>query len=129
LIPEGIDEQMTVMVSLRLIEQPDCRTYPCKEECCSWGVDVYPDERQRMIDDGIATAADFTGPEMDEGELLYRTAIGARGCVFLQPTRGCRLHAIGYKPSVCIAVPRDAEEVADMLSDDQMPCHREWKWG
>jgi len=82
-----------------------------------------------MLDDGIATAGDFTGPQLDEGELLYRTAIGSRGCVFLQPTRGCRLHAIGYKPSVCVAVPRDAEEGADMLEDDQMPCHLEWKWG
>lgn len=82
-----------------------------------------------MIDDGIATAEDFTGPQLDEGDLLYRSALGPRGCVFLQPTRGCRLHVIGYKPSVCIAVPRDAEEVADMLEDDQMPCHLEWKWG
>jgi hypothetical protein len=118
----------TMTVSLRLIQEPDCRTYPCKEECCSWGVDVYPDERDRMVADGIATAADFTGPAMDEGELLYRTALRERGCVFLNPTRGCRLHAIGYKPRVCIAVPRDPEEVADMLEDDQMPCHLEWKW-
>jgi hypothetical protein len=25
-------------------------------------------------------------------------------------------------------VPRDREEVEDMLADDQMPCHAEWKW-
>ena len=117
------------MISLRLVEQPDCRTFPCKEECCSAGVDVYPEERQRMIDAAVATAADFTGPEIDEGELLYRTALGVRGCVFLQPTRGCRLHAIGYKPRVCVAVPRDPEEVADMLEDDMFPCHSHWKWG
>ena len=82
-----------------------------------------------MIDDGIATAADFTGPELYDGEPLYRTALSGRGCVFLEPTRGCRLHVNGYKPSVCVAVPRDQEEVEDMLADDQMPCHLEWKWG
>jgi hypothetical protein len=32
-------------------------TFPCKEECCSAGVDVFADERQRMIDEGVATAA------------------------------------------------------------------------
>ena len=76
------------MTSLRLIQAPDCRTYPCKEECCSWGVDVEPEERQRMIQDGIATEADFTGPQLYEGEPLYRTALSGRGCVFLLPTRG-----------------------------------------
>jgi hypothetical protein len=117
------------MISLPLIEQPDCRTFPCKEECCSAGVDVWPEERQRMIDGGFATAVDFTGPELDEDDLLYRTALGPRGCVFLDANRGCRLHAIGQKPSVCVAVPRDADEVREMFEDDMMPCHREWKWG
>jgi hypothetical protein len=118
------------MVSLRLVGQPDCCTFPCKEECCSVGVDVWPEERQRMLDDHIATAADFTGPETDEeGDVLYRTALGSRGCVFLQPGRGCRLHSIGYKPSVCGEVPRDAEEVAELVGYDMLPCHREWKWG
>jgi hypothetical protein len=117
------------MTSLRLLQQPDCPTFPCNEECCSAGVDVWPQERQRMIDDGIAGPADFTGPELDDGDLLYRTAIGARGCVFLEPKRGCRLHAIGYKPSVCNDVPRDAEEVAELVGYQMLPCHREWKWG
>ena len=118
------------MVSLKLLGQPDCRTFPCREECCSAGVDVWPEERQRILDDGIATAAHFTGPETDdEGDVLYRTALGPRGCVFLGDERGCRLHAIGYKPSVCGAVPRDAEEVEEMREEDMMPCHREWKWG
>jgi hypothetical protein len=82
-----------------------------------------------MIDDGIAAPTDFTGPELDDGDLLYRTAIGARGCVFLEPERGCRLHAIGYKPSVCSDVPRDAEEVAELAGYQMLPCQREWKWG
>ena len=82
-----------------------------------------------MIDDGIATADDFTGPELDEGDELYRTAIGERGCVFLDPVRGCRLHAIGYKPEVCAEVPRDAEEVAELVGYGMLPCHQHWKWG
>jgi hypothetical protein len=82
-----------------------------------------------MIDDGVAGAPDFTGPELDDGDLLYRTALGARGCVFLEPARGCRLHTIGYKPSVCSEVPRDAEEVAELDGYQMLPCHREWKWG
>src|SRR5258706_93264 len=57
------------------------------------------------------------------------TSCGGGVCGFLQPDPGCRLHTVGYKPWVCSAVPRDQEEVEDMLADDQMPCHREWKWG
>jgi len=91
-------------------------------------VDVFPGERQRMLDDGIATASDFTGPEDDEGDLLYRTALGRRGCVFLQQDRGCRLHGTGYKPSVCGEVPRDAEEVAELLGYEMLPCHGEWSF-
>ncbi len=82
-----------------------------------------------MVENGIATAADFTGPELDDGDLLYRTALGPRGCVFLQAERGCRLHAIGYKPSVCAQVPRDAEEVAELFGYGMLPCHEHWKWG
>jgi Fe-S-cluster containining protein len=111
------------------LRQPDCTSYPCKEECCSAGVDVYAEERTRMIEAGVATAADFTGPEMDEGDEMYRTALGPRGCVFLLPTRGCRLHGIGYKPSVCSQVPRDMEEVEELFGYEMLPCHGEWQWG
>jgi hypothetical protein len=122
------EQMLFEMVSLKLVGQPDCRTFPCKEECCSVGVDVWPDERERMLAAGVATAADFTGPTLDEGDWLFRTALGPRGCVFLQPDRGCRLHAIGHKPSVCNAVPRDPEEVEHLHAEDMLPCHREWKW-
>jgi len=82
-----------------------------------------------MIADGIATAADFTGPVLDEDDLMYRTALGPRGCVFLGPIRGCRLHPIGYKPRVCAEVPREAEEVAELFGYGMLPCHEEWTWG
>jgi Fe-S-cluster containining protein len=117
------------LTSLPLLQHPDCTSFPCKEECCSAGVDVFDNERKRILDDGIATAADFTGPEMDEGDVMYRTALGPRGCIFLRPDRGCRLHDIGYKPSVCSEVPRDPEEVGELVSYEMLPCHGEWKWG
>jgi hypothetical protein len=116
------------MTALRVLQQADCSTFPCREECCSVGVDVWPEERQRMIDDGVAGESDFTGPEDDDGDLLYRTALGPRGCVFLLPTRGCRLHDTGYKPEVCTEVPRDAEEVAELAGYGMLPCHEQWKW-
>jgi hypothetical protein len=116
------------MTSLPVLA-PDCQSFPCKEECCSAGVDVFPHERERMIKDGIATEADFTGPETDEeGDVLFRTALGPRGCTFLRPDRGCRLHTIGYKPEVCVEVPRDEDEVLEMAELGMMPCKLEWKW-
>jgi hypothetical protein len=81
-----------------------------------------------MIDAGVARESDFTGPELDEGDLLYRTALGPRGCVFLLPDRGCRLHGIGYKPEVCIEVPRDREEVEELAGYGMLPCHASWRW-
>ncbi len=118
------------MTSLPILQMPDCRTFPCQQECCSAGVDVWPEERQRIIDAGHGRDEDFTGPERDEDDdLLYRTAVGARGCVFLESTRGCRLHSIGYKPGVCSEVPRDPEEVAELREYGMLPCHAQWRWG
>jgi Fe-S-cluster containining protein len=120
--------RVCAVISLPVLAAPDCRTFPCREECCSAGVDVWVDERQRMLDDGIASSDDFTGPEDDDGDVLYRTALGPRGCVFLQPERGCRLHAIGYKPRVCGEVPRDAEEVEELVGYAMLPCHAAWSF-
>jgi len=108
------------------MSHPDCQRFACKDECCSVGVDVWPHERQALIDDGLAESGDFTGPALDEeGDLLYRTALGNRGCVFLQPHRGCRLHRLGRKPETCVAVPRDAAEVARLVSLGMLPCYAE----
>jgi hypothetical protein len=113
-----------------ILERPDCMTYPCREECCSVGADVWPEERERMIAVGVATADEFTGPlPPDEcGDVLYRTALGARGCVFLNPQRGCRLHTLGYKPEVCQLTPRDPEEVEEMAEDTILPCRASWRF-
>ena len=104
-------------------------TYPCQQECCSAGVDVWPDERARILGEGHGCASDFTGPETDEaGDVLYRTALDARGCVFLSvDSRGCRLHPAGVKPSVCHLAPRDAEEIIEMRDLSMLPCHAEWR--
>ena len=119
------------MTSLPIIlEQPDCQTYPCKEECCSAGVDVSPEERQRIIDDGHGRAEDFTGPERDEeDDLLYRTALGPRGCIFLAADARVPLALHRLQARVCAEVPRDAEEVdRDASSYGMLPCHAHWKW-
>ncbi len=103
---------------------PDCMTFPCNDGCCKYGADVWPAERDILIVSGHATADDFEGPEEDEeGDLLYRTRIGSRGCVFLNAVRGCRLHLLGTKPEVCRLVPRDRDEAERMYLLDAMPCY------
>ena len=110
------------------VVQPDCLTYPCHEECCSVGCDVWPHEREALLAARLAAPADFTGPDCDEdGDLLYRTALGPRGCSFLDDARGCRLHDTGLKPEVCRLVPRDADEADEMVADGMLPCRAAWR--
>jgi len=110
------------------ILQPDCVTFPCRDDCCSAGCDVWPAERDALLASGMATVADFDeGYEDDEGDWLFRTALGPRGCVFLQEARGCRLHFSGLKPAVCSIVPRHAEEADEMSHDGMLPCRSEWR--
>jgi hypothetical protein len=105
------------------IEMPPCMTIHCEDECCRHGVDVLPEERAALIANNLASPNDFTGPQEDEvGDLLYRTQRGPRGCVFLLPTRGCRLHSSGQKPSVCKDFPRDAEEILEAYQAGDLPC-------
>jgi Fe-S-cluster containining protein len=94
----------------------------CADQCCKYGVDVEIEEYHALIEHGLATPQDFTGPEEDEGCLLYRTALGPRGCIFLLPERGCRLHNTGFKPVVCKIFPRDAEEALEAYEDGYLPC-------
>jgi Fe-S-cluster containining protein len=101
---------------------PPCLTFHCADECCRYGADVEIEEYRRLIDRGLATADEFTGPEEDEGFWMYRTALGPRGCVFLLPGRGCRLHDTGFKPGVCMVFPRDAAEAKEAYEDGYLPC-------
>jgi len=111
------------------VQQPDCRTFLCHEECCSAGCDVWPHERARLLDAALARADDFEGPYVDDdGDELYRTALAARGCVFLNERRGCRLHTTGLKPEVCVLVPRDEDEADEMAADDMLPCRAAWRY-
>jgi hypothetical protein len=109
--------------------QPDCVSYPCGEECCSAGCDVWPRERAALLERGLAREADFVGPFLDdEGDWLYRTALGERGCVFLGARRGCRLHDTGLKPEVCVLAPRDPAEAAEMVEEQMLPCAASWRF-
>ena len=110
-------------------QQPDCTTFPCHEECCSAGCDVWPHERSALLGAGLAEAKDFTEPYLDdEGDWLYRTMVGRRGCTFLGDERGCRLHHSGLKPSVCVLAPRDAAEADELEEESMLPCRATWHY-
>ncbi|MEN6467852.1 MAG: YkgJ family cysteine cluster protein [Smithella sp.] len=101
----------------------DCFSFPCGDSCCQHGADVFAHERDSLIAAGKATAADFLQPKTDKtGTTMYRTRVGARGCVFLLDERGCRLHIAGHKPSVCREWPRTFQEAKRAASDNYLPC-------
>lgn len=101
----------------------DCFSFPCGDSCCQHGVDVFSHERELLISEGVATAADFSGPRTDrDGSVMYRTRKGPRGCVFLQDERGCRLHVSGHKPSVCCVWPRTFQEAKRAAGMGYLPC-------
>jgi hypothetical protein len=110
------------------VSQPDCLVFPCRQECCSEGCDVWPRERAALLVAGLATADDFSEEyEDEEGDTLFRTALGAAGgCVFLLPTRGCRLHSTGLKPEVCVLAPRSEAEADEMQGESMLPCRESW---
>ena len=104
-------------------QKPDCSKFECGDACCTYGVDVWPHEVEKLVAAGLATRADFTGPERDEeGDLLYRTELGPRGCIFLNPDRGCRIHFSGLKPDTCIKMPSSDADIEIMLENEIMPC-------
>lgn len=101
-----------------------CLHFHCADDCCMYGADVEVDEYDRLVKNNLATPDEFTGPEIDDGIFLYRTAQGPRGCIFLLPERGCRLHGTDFKPRVCRIFPRDAMEVEEAYQDGYLPCAR-----
>ncbi|HEY4186977.1 MAG TPA: hypothetical protein VGP07_18010 [Polyangia bacterium] len=118
---------MSQVAKLQILT-PDCETFPCAEQCCSAGCDVWPHERTALLASSFAKPTDFDdGYEDEEGDWLYRTALGPRGCTFLDERRGCRLHTTGLKPSVCIAVPRNIPEADEMAADGMLPCRADWR--
>ena len=110
--------------------QPDCMVYPCHQECCSEGCDVWPRERAALLTAGLAAPSDFSEPYVDDaGDTLYRTSLSAAGgCVFLLESRGCRLHSTGLKPEVCILAPRSEAEADEMQGEGMLPCRQSWHY-
>lgn len=99
----------------------------CNDACCAYGVDVGIDEVRRIEEHGEALA-DYTKIPRDKwfdgsfeadadftGQGYSATGIGARGCIFLNPTgRSCMIHAFclqngmdyhSLKPMVCCLFP------------------------
>lgn len=116
-------------VKLAVVSQPDCMTYPCKDDCCGSGCDVWPHERAALLAAKLATELDFTDPYSIHGhDGLFRTAIGPRGCVFLQPDRGCRLHETGLMPDICAAAWSSPASADAMQAEGLLPCRSEWRY-
>jgi hypothetical protein len=106
----------------RNIEPLPCLEFKCSDTCCKYGADVEVDEYNLLMSMALAKPSDFTGPEEYEGDLLYRTILGPRGCIFLRPERGCRLHGTPYKPLVCKIFPRNEAEAQEAYQDGYLPC-------
>jgi len=104
------------------INLPDCIGIDCADECCRYGVDVLPDEYDRLASSDLARPEEFTKPFKRDGEILYRTKLGKRGCIFLMPQRGCRLHSAGQKPITCQTFPKNLREARTAYRDGYLPC-------
>jgi hypothetical protein len=79
-------------------DQFPCERFDCHDDCCKYGVDVEIGERGLLIDRGLAKPEECTGPEEADGFLICRTALGPRGCIFLNPGRGRRAWAVRDRP-------------------------------
>jgi len=101
----------------------DCMTFPCEDGCCRLGVRVTEEEKKRILASGLGVAEDFDpNPIEEEDGNYYHTIVTYRGCTFLLPSRGCRLHAHGVKPEICLYFPFDLEDAREMFEEDAMPC-------
>jgi Fe-S-cluster containining protein len=101
----------------------DCLSFPCNDGCCTLGVRATAAEKKRIIESGLGTEADFHNtPVHEDGEEYYYTRADQRGCVFLRPERGCRLHDHNIKPEICTYFPYDLEDAQEMYELGAMPC-------
>ncbi len=101
----------------------DCMTFPCGDGCCTLGVCASKEEKERIIASKLGTEEDFDPEPIEEYDgIHYHTRVTMRGCVFLNPTRGCRLHQAGVKPVICSNFPFDLEDAQEMFEEDAMPC-------
>ena len=109
-------------MSCKKFHHPDCMETDCADACCRYGVDVLAEEYERIISLNIASYKEFTKPYISDGDILYRTRIRKRGCIFLQPQRGCRLHSTGHKPITCLSFPKNLQEAREAYQDGYLPC-------
>lgn len=109
-------------MATRRIQLPDCMEFDCSDACCHYGADVLTEEYERLISNNIADRSEFSLPYKYDGETLYRTRVRNGGCVFLQPGRGCRLHATGDKPMTCRNFPGTLREARQACADGYLPC-------
>jgi len=101
----------------------DCMTFPCEDGCCRLGVHVSEQEKERILASGLGSEEDFDPhPILEEDGTYYHTRVSVRGCVFLQSTRGCRLHEHKVKPAICCNFPYDLEDAQVMFDESAMPC-------
>ena len=109
-------------MSSNKFQHPDCMKTDCADACCRYGADVFQEEYERIISSNIASPNKFTKPYVSDGDILYRTRVRKGGCIFLQPQRGCRLHATGHKPITCMSFPKDMEEAREAYENGYLPC-------
>jgi len=54
----------------------DCMTFPCQDGCCRFGVRATEEEKNRIIDSGLGTEADFDPhPIVEEDGVYYHTQV------------------------------------------------------
>ena len=120
----------------------DCMTFCCTDQCCQYGVDLSPQERdailaksshiESLIKDKISEwfgeeTATEPDAEFPDGRIL-RTNVGFRGCVFLNPIgRGCVLHKLGLKPQVCHRTFFNLDGKTLDKDIERLPCKSLWE--
>lgn len=97
-----------------LTEAPDAECAECRLPCCSYAIDVAPDEVDLLVDAarslGVPPEELFAGDstDADGGRLLRLAQRGDLQCVLLDGGGLCRVHAafgLARKPVVCQLYP------------------------
>ena len=89
-----------------------CET--CDDVCCQFGVDVDVENVSRIMSAFGESIQAWFGPRVNDLEFpgggYHRTKTSDRGCLFLNPERGCSLHAR------CLEQGVDYHELKPMVS-------------
>lgn len=98
---------MNMSIKLPLIEPRELPCMPCphRAACCTWGVDISPDEVKALVAKFGDSVID-RNPRQSAGGGWMRTAVRDGHCVFwVAPDGGCSIHAEAMYPAVCRAFP------------------------